>query len=335
MTLKSWPTESHDGLNGGQSHCPDRHSCVIHPTARHIDEETNSGVGFLRRNNAVFTLRQMTAPLVAALWLLALSIPPASAQSPATLVDTHIHYSHDAWSPLPPDKALAVLKRAGLRRAFVSSSSDEGTQKLYALAPDFIVPVLRPYRARGETSSWKRDESVIGMLEALLARGRYAGIGEFHAFDDDIELPVLQAVIRLARQHGMFLHAHSDAEAIERVFRHDPDALVLWAHSGFDHPDAIGRMLGKHPNLWADLAFRSEHHRNGTVDAEWLKLFKAYPERFMLGTDTFAPERWYHVEDHAAENRIWLETLAPDLARRIGERNALDLLARTRFERNH
>jgi hypothetical protein len=68
------------------------------------------------------------------------------------LYDTHIHYSHDAWEQLPPPQAIALLRGSGLQRAFVSSSSDEGTQKLFAIAPDFIVPVLRPYRRRGETS---------------------------------------------------------------------------------------------------------------------------------------------------------------------------------------
>ena len=58
------------------------------------------------------------------------------------MVDAHIHYSHDAWDMLPPDKAVAVLRQAGLALAFVSSSSDDGTQRLYAQAPDLIVPVL-------------------------------------------------------------------------------------------------------------------------------------------------------------------------------------------------
>ena len=64
------------------------------------------------------------------------------------LIDAHIHYSHDAWDVTPPTKAIALLKEAGLRKAFVSSSSDQGTQMLYALDPELIVPVLRPYRAR-------------------------------------------------------------------------------------------------------------------------------------------------------------------------------------------
>ncbi len=41
---------------------------------------------------------------------------------------------------VPPKAAITRLRDAGIKRALVSSSSDEGTQKLYAEAPDFIIP---------------------------------------------------------------------------------------------------------------------------------------------------------------------------------------------------
>ena len=105
---------------------------------------------------------------------LSFSAASVSAQSP--LADAHIHYSHDAWDMLPAEEAIKVLRRAGLTKAFVSSSSDEGTQMLYRAAPDLIVPVLRPYRRRGETGTWFRDATVGDMVAKLLARNKYAGI---------------------------------------------------------------------------------------------------------------------------------------------------------------
>ena len=246
------------------------------------------------------------------------------------LADAHIHYSHDAWQRTPPPEAIEILRKAGLRYAFVSSSSDEGTQKLYRLAPELVVPVLRPYRKRGEISSWMRDESVVPMLSRLLDNNYYAGIGEFHAFNVDIELPVLQQVIALAKKHKIFLHAHSDADAIERIFNTDPDALVVWAHSGFDSPDQIEPLLAKYPNLWSDLAFRYEHASQDGVDPAWRALFERFPDRFMIGTDTYTPERWYYVVEHANWSRRWLDTLPRNLAEKIAFRNAADLLERVR-----
>ena len=255
--------------------------------------------------------------------------PQSILASEQRLIDTHIHYSHDAWERLPPEDAIKVLRAAGLERAFVSSSSDEGTQKLYAVAPDFIVPVLRPYRKRGELSTWIHDETVPDMLENLLARNPYAGIGEFHAFDTDADLPVLRRVVELAKQYGVFLHAHSDAAAVERFFAQNPDATIVWAHSGFVGPDQIRPMLERYDNLQADLAFRSEFAPGGKLDPAWRQLFVDFPDRFMIGTDTYTPERWYAVEDHAAFSRKWLSDLPEDVAAKIGHDNAAALATRS------
>lgn len=243
------------------------------------------------------------------------------------IIDTHIHYSHDAWERLPPAEAVKVLRSAGLRKAFVSSSSDDGTQKLYKLAPDLIVPVLRPYRRRGEIGTWFKDPTVVDMLKDRLSKYRYAGIGEFHIYGADADSPVMREVVKLAKRYRIFLHLHGDADAVRRVFAQAPDATVLWAHSGFVDPDQIRPMLARYERLWADLAFRSQHATDGKVEAEWLALFKAFPDRFMVGTDTFAPERWYFVREHAKWNRDWMKSLPADLADKIAFKNA-EALAR-------
>ena len=212
----------------------------------------------------------------------------------------------------------------------MSSSSDEGTQRLYNAAPDLVVPVLRPYRRRGELATWMHDDTRLAMLADLLARNTYAGIGEFHAFGDDIKTDVLQGVIRLAKQYDIFLHAHSDAAAVDLIFAADPTARVLWAHSGFDGPEQIAAMLRKHRNLWADLAVRSEQGYNGKVPPEWRALFEEFPDRIMVGTDTYTPERWPYVVAHADWSRAWLADLPPEIAGNIAWRNAERLLAAKR-----
>lgn len=276
-------------------------------------------------------LRAMPGELLKTLLLIVLLVPFTTTAAEMPVIDAHIHYSHDAWDVVPAKNAVAILREAGLKKALVSSSSDEGTQKLYAVAPDLVVPVLRPYRKRGETSSWKHDESVVAMLSERLSKNRYAGIGEFHAFGDDIELPVLQQVIRLAKKYGIYLHAHVDSDAIQRIFKHNPDALVLWAHSGFDDPDEIRAMLEKYPNLWSDLSFRSEQVLGDQVAPDWRELFSDYPHRFVLGTDTYTPERWYYVVEHAEWSRDWLNTLPESIAENIAWRNAEALLNKAGF----
>jgi len=248
-------------------------------------------------------------------------LPLAAAAADTPIFDAHVHYSHDAWENLPPKDAIAILRKAGLKRALVSSSGDDGTQRLVAEAPELVIPSLRPYRTRGDVSTWVRDDTVATFLEERLRRNRYAAIGEFHLYGADAELPVPRRMVALAKQYKLVLHAHSDVDAIERLFRQDPDARILWAHSGFDRPEAVRDMLRKHKNLWCDLAFRTEHGGAGKVPAEWRALFTEFPDRFTVGTDTFTPERWHYIVDHAAWSRAWLADLPPALAERIGWRN--------------
>jgi hypothetical protein len=238
------------------------------------------------------------------------------------LFDAHIHYSHDAWELVPPKQAVAILRQAGLRGALVSSSNDQGTQMLMAEAPDLIVPELRPYRTRGEIGSWMKDDTVLRYLEERLGRFTYAGIGEFHLYGEDADLPVPRRMVALARQHRLLLHAHSDVDCIDRLLRQWPEARILWAHSGFDRPEKVREQLRRHPGLWCDLAFRGDHATGDKVDAAWREAFTEFPDRFMIGTDTFTPERWHYIPVHASYSRGWLADLPTPLAERIGWRNA-------------
>ncbi len=250
---------------------------------------------------------------------------PRAAELP--IFDAHLHYSHDAWDLLPPDKALALLRQAGLKRALVSSSGDAGQQKLAQLAPDLILPSLRPYRQRGEQSTWVRDDTVKSYLEAQLAQRRYVALGEYHLYGADADLPVPRHVVTLARRHDLVLHSHSDADAIERQFAQWPQARILWAHAGFDTPARVRAMLAKYPTLWCDLAFRTDHAPGGELDPDWKALFMEYPDRFLVGTDSFTPERWPYVVEHARWARQWLAALPPAVAEKIAWRNGETLFA--------
>jgi hypothetical protein len=256
--------------------------------------------------------------------LLGIALILASFALPAQelpIFDAHIHYSHDAWESVPPKQAIELLRKAGVRRALVSSSGDDGQQKLHALAPDLILLSLRPYRSRGEIGTWVRDETVIPYLEDRLRRYRYVAIGEFHVYGADADLPVVRRVVQLAKQHKIFLHSHSDADAIERHFRQDPAARILWAHAGFDPPERVREMLRKHRNLWCDLSWRTDHAPGGRLDPDWRAAFLEFPDRFMVGTDTPTPERWHYIAQHARTARSWLAELPRDVAERIAFRN--------------
>jgi hypothetical protein len=95
--------------------------------------------------------------LAAALAAMAFSAPAVAAEKMLPVFDTHVHYSQEAWQPFSPGAILDKLTAAGVARALVSSTPDDGTLKLYRADRERIVPILRPYRDRGDMDGWFRS----------------------------------------------------------------------------------------------------------------------------------------------------------------------------------
>src|SRR5688572_29122774 len=253
--------------------------------------------------------------------------PPASVE----LSDAHIHYSQDAWALYSPERAVEILRAAGIRRALVSSTPDEGTQRLFALAPDLVVPILRPYRTRDDVGTWTRDGTIVAYVESTYRRGVHRGIGEFHIVPGDAATPVVRAIVALAVREDLWLHAHADERAVAELAASDRRAKVLWAHSGLSSsPEAIRAVLDAHPNVVAELALRGDLLWAPRLDPAWRELFLAHPDRFMVGTDTWVPSRWEDVVAGHERTRMWLRELPPDVAERIATGNGERLFTEPR-----
>ncbi len=239
------------------------------------------------------------------------------------LFDAHVHYSADARQRFPIDEVLAVLREAGVRRALVSSTPDDGTIALYERAPDIVIPILRPYRGPGEIGSWTRDGTVVAYLASRYRPGVHRGIGEFHLSPGEADLPVVRQVVAMAVREDLVLHAHADARAVEELLRVDARARVLWAHAGMGESAAtVGGLIDRYPRLVVELALRSDVASEGRLDPAWRALFLRHPDRFMYGTDTWVPERWNALVDAAESARVWLSDLPEDVARAIAYGNA-------------
>jgi Amidohydrolase len=253
-----------------------------------------------------------------------LALPAWAGAQDLPIVDTHLHYSENSWQNYSPEAVLALLDSGGISRAFVSSTPDEGTVRLYERAPDRIVPVLRPYRQAGELLSWHRDPGVVPYLEARLRRPIYRGIGEFHLTGAaDAGASVVRQVAQLAAREGLFLHCHCDEAAVEVLLGLVPGVRVLWAHAGMSAgPAEVGRLLDASPHLFVELALRSDVAPGGQLDPGWRALFLRHPDRFMVGTDTWVPSRWSALVATQADTRVWLRQLPPEVARRLASENA-------------
>ena len=267
-----------------------------------------------------FKLHSILLLLVLSIWT---AVAKAEKQTkPLPIFDGHIHYSHDVWDAISPQDAIRRLREVGVKRAMVSSSSDEGTQRLYQADPAFVVPSLRPYRKRGTIETWMYDETVIPYLKERLEKYRYAAIGELHIDGEQTYLPVMREIIRLAKKYQLVLHVHSDAHAIRFIFEQYPEATILWAHAGFDYAVIVGKLMDKHPNLMADLSFRGEIINDGHIMKAWNILLNRHADRFLLGIDTYEPQRWLQIKNVMEWQRDLLSLLPDDVAKKIAYDNS-------------
>lgn len=261
--------------------------------------------------------------LILGLAALVLWAGSTAAAADQALFDGHIHYSAPDWSVYTPERVFAILDQAGIRRALVSSTPDDGTLKLYEHDPKRVIPILRPYRTRDDMGTWWRDPSTIPYLEQRLAKAVHRGIGEFHIHGKDIRTPVLKRILEIAVQRDLYLHAHSDAAAVIELFAIEPRAKIIWAHAGMSSgAEAVGALMDTHGALWADLSYRyGDVAPGGTLDPAWRALLIRHADRFMLGSDTWTTSRWEQVVAMGTEARRFLQQLPPDVADKIATKN--------------
>lgn len=271
------------------------------------------------------------APLVACMLALAVAAPVRAADDPVEIFDAHLHYN---WEPKPYytlDEVLALFRRNRVTGILATSRPNDGTRALVAAKADglWVVPFIRPYRVRADIGTWFNDPSIFALVQAEAKRGFYRGIGEFHLHGDAAASPWVARTVDFAVANDLFLHAHADDTAVEILFRHNPKARIIWAHTGFSLPAArVEEMLAKYPALWGELSYRSGIvDGGGRLTPEWRALLERRADRFLLGSDTWINERWASYDETMRGYRAWLAQLPPEAARRIANGNARALFA--------
>jgi len=262
---------------------------------------------------------------------LAAAIPVAARAQTRELpvFDAHVHYNLDVGRPVPVETVFELWRQAGIRGVLLTSRPNDGTRELLAAAPPEFqaVAFARPYIVQADVQTWFRDPAILAMIERELARGIYRGIGEFHIFGRDADSEGFARFVALAAQRGLWLHAHCDDYVIERIFTLDPQARVVWAHTGMTTPPArVDQLLGRYSRLYGELSFRDGiTQEDGALTPAWRALFTKYPKRFLLGSDTWVPQRWPSVPQIMQSYRAWLSQLPPDVAESIAWSNGAAL----------
>jgi hypothetical protein len=271
------------------------------------------------------------AAIVAAVTLIAAAGNRALADEPIEIFDAHLHYN---WEPKPfyqLDEVLALFKKHRITGILATSRPNTGTHALMDAKAEGlqVVPFIRPYRVRADIGSWFNDPVIFDLVQDEFKRGYYRGIGEFHLRGKAADTEMVKKTVDFAVANNLYLHAHADDEAVEILMKHNPRAQVIWAHTGFSlASDRVSAMLAKYPKLWGELSYRGGIvDGSGTLTPEWRALFERYPDRFLLGSDTWVPERWAAYGEIMAGYRAWLTQLSPAVAKQIAHGNARSLFA--------
>lgn len=298
------------------------------------------------------------APAVRLLGLLAAASATAvQAQTPyaGPLFDAHLHYNEEACvhatpepaCPHPLEDVLARMQRNGVRAIVANSRPNDGTRALAQArsqtqaAGVMVVPFVRLYRDRADYHNWFRDPGIAELVQTELARGTpsgpYRGLGEFHLYDSaNANGPVAQALMALAEQKDLAVLAHVDDVAIDLLMANAPSKgrklKLVWAHTGIGGTpiERVDQLLARYPQLMGELSYRPGLTCDGgQLCPEWRALLLKYPDRFLIGSDTWVNQRWIYYDDLMQGYRAWLGGLPADVAHRIAWNNGARLFGLT------
>ncbi len=252
------------------------------------------------------------------------------------LFDAHMHYKEPAWDEYPVGTVIELMDKSGVAMALVSSTPDEGTIMLWEHAPDRIVPEMRPYKNQAGSGNWTKFPGMLDYIIQRLDAYPHTGIGEFHLHRvDPADKDLINGIVSQAIKRDIFVHIHSGQEPVKLLLALEPNLKVIWAHAGMSEPpEVIEPLMEKHATLYADTSYR-EHDILGNdvlgsdgIDPKWEALLKKFPDRFMVGSDTWVNDQWARYETIIKINRKWLSFLPRDVAEQIAYKNAQRLFDR-------
>lgn len=266
-------------------------------------------------------------------------VPPYTFDDPAL-------YEADVLFPIAKQHAdkLAVIAGGGSLNAMLQQAVTSG---------DAGPEVQRKFKERAEGLL---REGAVGFGELTTEHFPSPGSASYEYAPADHPLLFLLADIAAQRGVPIVLHIeavpqemplpsnlksppnpprlHANIDALERLLGHNPRAKIIWAHAGSDNtgyrtPELCRRLLQKHANLYMEIKTDpvspglNPPLAGGKIKPEWLKLYRDFPDRFILGSDEHYPEsagpqRWQ-------SSVLLLNQLPADLRKKIGTQNVARL----------
>jgi len=256
-----------------------------------------------------------------------------------------------------------ALEEYGDRVAFLGGGASLNPMLQAAANRTPSASEVETYRQRAEViaNSGSRGFGEIALHHlSMTAKHPYEMVSADH--------PFLKVLMDVAAAHSMPIDLHFDpilaqstlpealrgnknpstfapnVEGFERLLAYNRAATVVWAHAGGGDdfgaftPHLVTRMLTEHPNLYLSLRPRSKRPGailgTGERNDEWLAVVESFPDRFVMGSDSFFVQssRGGAAQDFAerlgaqtqAIRRV-LQFLTPETARKVARANAVRL----------
>lgn len=257
--------------------------------------------------------------------LLGALLGSASAQSLEPLFDAHLHYRDRQMEHFPPEAVARTLEANSIQAAIVMAPRSKLIETLETTADTRIVPFLEISQRLGRKMDWMYEDDLRGQVETILDQSAvdWRGIGELHIQADDRFARGFEELLALAVERDLWIVIHGDPAVIDHAYAIRPDVRILWAHAGsYAYPPLVRDYLDRHPNMVMDVSMRNPRiNPGGIIDGDWFELFLDYPDRFLIGNDTFSLARWEHFTALKDSTRTWLMQLPPNVERMIAWEN--------------
>jgi hypothetical protein len=202
----------------------------------------------------------------------------------------------------------------------------------------------------------QQEQKFVRLTEAAMHSGKYKGFGEIglhHMQTVRRSGPIIRAdhpwmlkLADIAARYDVPIDIHMEATddslpALERLLAHNRNAKIIWAHAGWSElghgtADVWERLMTRHSNLYGTIKHRTPTRRapspmvnvcdsSGRIEADWLRLFERFPDRFMIGSDSGPGLFVKHGNDfrHLQHMQAFLRRLPPHLLGPIARDNAI------------
>ncbi len=194
---------------------------------------------------------------------------------------------------------------------------------IHAVAPQDVTDAMKTaFAARVKAIL---DQGAVGLGEIAIHHVSIPAMGPQHAYElIAADHPLLLLLADLAAERDVPIDLHMDlvsedmplpsflrpnplnpdtlpanAQAFKRLLRHNPKTRFVWSHVGFEplltrSPDVVRAWLQEFPKLY--MSFRVNRGTpnpaaallpDGRLKPTWASLINAFPDRFLLGSDSF------------------------------------------------